>query len=235
MSDFPPPFELKEPEECDEPESCEFIQQLPTALKDAVTEIGFLRKYVHRLPMDEIGVPVYRDELDRTDGDAEKPNFIYKSHKGGIYFHIFPDPAGGRDHYIAIEPSIEHPKIREIMADIEAAMLDYTDELEAARGEEQLGLVLEWCLDTIFKQDPSMELEEIYALPVIDPDAEPDEEGSDEESAEQPVEAATTEAGSEDEEGGGTAVAVAAATRAFRERQPNALDERAHHPRQTTF
>ncbi len=217
MSDFPPPFELKEPEECDEPESCEFIQQLPTALKEVVTEVGFLRKYVHRLPVDEIGLPVYREELERSDGDAEKPNFIYKSHKGGIYFHIYPDPAGGRDHYIAIEPRIDHPQIRELMADIELAMLDYTDELEAARGDEQLGLVLEWCLDSIFKEKPTMELDEIYALPVIDPDAEPEEE-EEEAKAEGDAETAAAEgtavasAGGEDSEeaGGGTAVATEA-------------------------
>ncbi len=215
MSDFPPPFELKDPEECDEPESCEFIQQLPEALRDAVLETGFLRKYVHRLPIDEIGAPVYRDELDRSDGDAEKPNFIYKSHKGGIFFHIYPDPAGGRDHYIAIEPSIEHPRIREIMGDIEEAMLDYTDELEAARGEEQLGLVLEWCLDTVFKEEPTMELEEIYALPVIDPDAEPEPDEDENGEAEEPGEPVAVAAGSEaaaedgDEDGGAVAVAPA--------------------------
>lgn len=176
MSDFPPPFELKEPEPCEEPESCEFIQQLESPLKEAVTENAFLRKYVHRLPVEKIGMPIFREELDRGDGNAEDPNFIYPTAKGGIFAHVFPDPKGGRDHYISIEPSIEHPKIREIMSDIEEGMLDYTDELEAARGDEQLGLVLEWCLDTLFKEQPSMELDEIYALPVIDPDAEPDEE-----------------------------------------------------------
>lgn len=214
MSDFPPPFALQEPEPCDEPESCDFIQQLPTALKDAVMESAFLRKYVHRLPIDEIGLPVYREELERSDSDAEKPNFIYKSHRGGIYFHVFPDPGGKRDHYISIEPSIEHPQIRELMGDIELAMLDYTDELEASRGDEQLGLVLEWCVDTIFKEKPTMSLDEIYALPVIDPDAEPDEEDEDaEEDKEKEAEAkpaaedAEKEADGEDS-GGGAAVAT---------------------------
>lgn len=210
MSDFPTPFKLKEPEPCDEPESCDFIQQLPTALKEAVVESAFLRKYVHRLPIDEIGLPVYREELDRSDGDAEKPNFIYKSHRGGIFFHIFPDPGGQRDFYVAIEPSIEHPQIREIMGDIEMAMLDYTDELEASRGDEQLGLVLEWCLDTIFKQKPTMELDEIYALPVINPDAEPEsEEEKDEATSDtdaNSVEASASASGSDD--GGGAAVAT---------------------------
>lgn len=208
MSDFPTPFELKEPEPCDEPESCDFIQKLPTALKDAVVESAFLRKYVHRLPVDEIGLPVYREELERSDSDAEKPNFIYKSHRGGIYFHVFPDPGGKRDHYIAIEPSIEHPQIRQLMADIEMAMLDYTDELEASRGDEQLGLILEWCLDTVFKQKPAMSLEDIYALPVINPDAEPEPE-EDEKESEDAVEGSAGDVmASGEESGGDTAVAT---------------------------
>lgn len=215
MSDFPPPFELKDPEPCEEPESCEFIQELPSPLKEAVTESAFLRKYVHRLPIDEIGVPTFRPELERSDGDAENPNFIYPTAKGGIFAHVFPDPKGGRDHYISIEPSIEHPKIREIMGDIEEGMLDYTDELEAARGDEQLGLVLEWCLDTLFKEKPSMDLDEIYALPVIDPDAEPEEEekkeAGDEDEDPDVVKAAEVAAslgvGAEGSEAGNVAVA----------------------------
>jgi flagellar protein FlaI len=162
---------MNDPEECDTPETCEFIQGLPTALKNAVTESGFLRKYVHRLPMSEIGAPVYKEELDRSDGDIEKPNLIYKSNKGGIYFHIFADPGGGRDNYIAIEPILEHKQIREIMTDIEEAMLDFTEELEQARGEEQLGHVLEWCLDNVFGQKPEMNIDDIYAIPYKEPGA----------------------------------------------------------------
>ena len=170
----------------------------------------FLRKYVHRLPIEEIGLPVYRQELERSDGDAEKPNFIYATHKGGIFIHIYPDPAGGRDHYIAVEPTIEHRQLREIMADVEQAMLDYTDELETARGEEQLGLVLEWCLDTIFGEKPSMELDEIFALPVIDPNAEEDEPEPKPQAAAEELEAASgdEEVTPSDDSGGGTATAT---------------------------
>ena len=206
MSDFAPPFELNEPEDCDTPETCEFIQALPTALKEATIESGFLRKYVHRLPISEIGTPVYKDELDRADGDIEKPNLIYKSNKGGIFFHIFADPGGGRDHYIAIEPVLEHRQIREIMADIEEAMLDFPEELEAARGEEQLGLVLEWCIDTIFGQKPEMSLDDIYALPVKDPGAVDD--GKDEVEVESDSD--TDEGVASLSEGGSGGAAVAA-------------------------
>lgn len=209
MSDFPPIFDLKEPEDCETPEACDFIQSLPDELKDATIEVPFLRKYVHRLPIEEIGMPLYKEELDRSDGDIEKPNLIYKSAKGGIFFHVFADPDGGRDHYIAIEPILEHPQIREIMDDIEEAMLDFTEELEQARGEEQLGLVLEWCLDTVFGRKPEVSLDDVYALPVKDPGAvdEPEDSGSKEDgSTEADVDGIPSDEGIAS--GGDTAVAV---------------------------
>ena len=178
MAYFPPPFEMKEPEICDDPENCEYIASLPTALREAVTESPFLRKYVHRLPVAEIGIPVFRDDLDRSDADTKKPNIIHRALHGGTFVHIFSDPKGGRDNYIAIEPTVEHPNLNEIMLDIEEAMLDYTDELDAVRGDEQLGLVLRWSLDSILGQEPEMELEEILALPVKNPDAEDEEKPS---------------------------------------------------------
>lgn len=215
MTNFPPPFDLKEPESCDDPDSCEFVQQLPSGLKKAVTGSPFLRKYVHRLPIEEIGLPVFREELERSDSDAEKPNFIYPTAKGGIFAHVFPDPKGARDYYISIEPVIEHPQVREIMTDIETGMLDYTDELEASRGDEQLGLILEWCLDTLFGEKPTMELDDIYALPVIDPDAEKEKEKPEAKKevaksadGEDPSESVTASLSDSDEEGGGTATAT---------------------------
>ncbi len=165
MSNFPLPFNVQVAEEkCDDPESCEFVGSLPTALKEAALGAPFLMKYLHQLPISEIGMPVYRTDLDRGDGDAEKPNFIYPARVGGTFVQVIGDPAGGRPIYIAIEPSLEHPKMQEIMSDIEEALLDYTDELEAAQGEAQLGPVLAWALDNIFGQTPEMEIEEILAI-----------------------------------------------------------------------
>jgi len=149
---------------CD-PESCELVQQLPTALKEIALETSFLMRYLHTLPIAEIGIPVYHEELEGDDGDAENPNFIYKANSGVIFFHVFPDPEGIRDWLISIEPSVEHPKFPAIMADIEEGLIEYTDELESAEGDQQLGAMLRWALCHIFKQPVEMELSEILALP----------------------------------------------------------------------
>lgn len=146
-------------------ESCELVQQLPTALREAALENSFLLRYLHGLPIAEIGIPTYHEELEKSDGDEDSPNIIYKAHAGGTFIHVFADPEGIRDWYIAIEPSAEHPKFPQIMADIEEGLIEYTDELEAAEGDQQLTGILRWVLAHIFKQPVEMEIDEILALP----------------------------------------------------------------------
>ncbi|MDA1280979.1 MAG: type II/IV secretion system ATPase subunit [Chloroflexi bacterium] len=166
MAVFELPFSVVDAtgHECDK-ENCELVQQLSPELAEVALQNSFLLRYLHTLPVDEIGVPIYHEELARTDGDEENPNFIYKAHAGGTFVHIFPDPEGIRDWYIAIEPSVEHPQFPKIMADIEESLIEYTNELESAQGDQQLGAMLRWTLAHIFKQPVEMELWEIMALP----------------------------------------------------------------------
>ncbi len=150
--------------ECDK-ETCELVQQLPTALRDVALKTSFLLRYLHTLPVAEIGIPIYHEELEGGDGDEESPNFIYKANSGVIFFHVFSDPEGIRDWLIAIEPSVEHPEFPKIMADIEEGLIEYTDELESAEGDQQLSGMLRWTLAHIFKQPVEMELDAILDLP----------------------------------------------------------------------
>ena len=166
MAVFELPFNVLDASEhvCDK-ETCELVQQLPTALREVALANSFLLRYLHTLPVAEIGIPIYHEELEKDDGDEESPNFIYKANSGVIFMHVFPDPEGIRDWLIAIEPSVEHPQFPKIMADIEEGLIEYTDELESAEGDQQLGAMLRWTLCHIFRQPVEMELDEILALP----------------------------------------------------------------------
>ncbi|MBT3994388.1 MAG: type II/IV secretion system ATPase subunit [Chloroflexi bacterium] len=166
MAVFELPFNVVDASdhECDR-ESCEIVQQLPTALKEAALDYSFLLRYLHTLPIAEIGLPIYHEELEKSDGDEEVPNFIYKANSGEIFFHVYPDPEGIRDWLIAIEPSVEHPKFPQIMSDIEEGLIEYTNELESAIGDQQLAATLRWTLAHIFKQPVEMSLDDIQALP----------------------------------------------------------------------
>jgi flagellar protein FlaI len=204
---FELPFNVIDPgdHECDA-ETCELIQQLPTALREVALANSFLLRYLHTLPVAEIGIPVYHPELEKDDGDEENPNFIYKANSGVIFMHVFADPEGIRDWLIAIEPSVEHPKFPQIMSDIEEGLIQYTNELESAEGDQQLGAMLRWTLCHIFRQPIEMEIDEILNLPKgflgeVTEDEEEDlalTDGEDDTEAE--------------ENGGSTAVAVATKT-----------------------
>ncbi len=93
MAVFELPFNLIDvaDHECDH-ESCELVQQLPTALREVALENSFLLRYVHTLPVAEIGMPLYHEELEKNEGDEEKPNIIYKAHAGGTFIHVYADP-----------------------------------------------------------------------------------------------------------------------------------------------
>ena len=212
MAVFELPFNVVDASdhECDR-ESCELVQQLPTALKEAAFEYSFLLRYLHTLPIAEIGLPIYHEELEKSDGDEESPNFIYKANTGEIFFHTYPDPEGIRDWLIAIEPSVEHPQFPAIMADIEEAMIEYTAELESAEGDQQLAAMLRWTLAKIFKQPIEMEFEDILKLPKGFAGEKIEEE---EESEEGDLALAKGENSAVAEQNGSTAVAVAEKTEA---------------------
>jgi flagellar protein FlaI len=133
-----------------DPATCEFFNSLAKPMQEAARQSIFLMKYLHRLPVAQTGMPVFKEKLARSDGETEAPNFIYPAKAGGIFLHVAADPEGGRDWYMAIEPSLDHPKFREIMADVEGSILDYTDVLEAAASEAALGVALDWSLDRVF-------------------------------------------------------------------------------------
>ena len=88
--------------------TCPLFKMLPTPLQEKSQDNEFLMDYLHTLPVDEIGIPEYYEQLDRSLGDLKSPNLIYPI-KEGLYVHIYPDPEDSRDFYIAIEPGILSP------------------------------------------------------------------------------------------------------------------------------
>lgn len=185
MANFPYPFKELEIVERFEtaPLDSPLFQELPEEFQEAVRRDPHLMKYILKFPIDELGMPLYRPQLERSDGESASPSFIYPV-GSGLYVHILADPEKGRDYYIAIEPAIEHPQLAEINADVEECLLDFTEDLRNAKDEETLRRVLDRSLDIIFgRKVGDLVLEE----------DEPDEDG---EQSEDTAAAA---------EGGGTA------------------------------
>ena len=84
---------------------CPVFKLLPAPLQKESKDNEFLLDYIHTIPVDEVGIPEYYQELDRKLSDRKSPNLIYAI-GGGLYVHIYPDPTDSRDYYIAIEPGM---------------------------------------------------------------------------------------------------------------------------------
>jgi flagellar protein FlaI len=100
---------------------------LSKELREACEQSPHLAEYLRRLPLDEAGIPAYHLKLTRSLSQLEELNLIYPLEQG-LYVHIYPDPAGARDHYICIEPTIV-ADIEEPFALVEERLIAWAEEI----------------------------------------------------------------------------------------------------------
>ena len=80
-----------------DPFQCPLFKTLPQGLQEGAQEHPHLMRYLHILPADDYGLPVYREELTRADGENKFANVIYPGKRRGVFTHIYPDPQDARD------------------------------------------------------------------------------------------------------------------------------------------
>src|SRR6185437_13026617 len=85
---------------------CPIHNILAPELRVEAEQAPHLMSYLHKVPMGEFGVPVYYPQVSRKMGDIKEPNLIYPV-GNNTFIHIFPDNAGARNYYIAIEPTAD--------------------------------------------------------------------------------------------------------------------------------
>ena len=116
-------------------ESCALYRMLPANAKDYVKESPHLLEYLHILPVNTVGIPLFLSELKRDLKSMENPNIIYPVNET-TFIHIFPDPNDVRNWYIPIEPAFLH-SVKEILPVIEEKLIDMIDALEEEPVTEQ--------------------------------------------------------------------------------------------------
>ena len=122
------------------PASCPIHGILAPELREQADANPHLMAYLHRVPMAEFGVPEYFPEISRKMGDLKEPNLIYPVGQN-TFIHIFPETAGDRNWYIAIEPGSD--KIIELLEQMEFRLLDFVEILaEATTPEEKTAVLL---------------------------------------------------------------------------------------------
>jgi flagellar protein FlaI len=111
-------------------------------LREACERSPHLAEYLRRLPLDEAGIPAYYPKLTRSLSLLEKRNLIYPLEQG-LYVHIYPDPAGARDHYICIEPTTV-ADIEEPLALVEERLIAWAEEIgRIENDDEKQGFLLQ--------------------------------------------------------------------------------------------
>ena len=113
---------------------CPVFKMLPAPLQEQSKEHEFLLDYIHMLPVEDVGIPEYHNELNRKLGDTKNPNLIYPV-GGGLYVHIYPDPQDSRDYYIAIEPGMLNDD-RGLVEDLEDHLVDHVEDLDDTGGAQ---------------------------------------------------------------------------------------------------
>lgn len=116
-------------------ESCALYRMLPANARDYVKASPHLLEYLHILPVNTVGIPLFLSELKRDLKSMENPNIIYPVNET-TFIHIFPDPNDVRNWYIPIEPSFLH-SVKEILPVIEEKLIDMIDALDEEPVTEQ--------------------------------------------------------------------------------------------------
>jgi len=138
------------------------LSRFPEALQRLAKEKPFLRAYLEGLPLDEFGVPQYYPELSRALGSLTMRNLIYPI-KQGLFVHIYPDPAGERDHYIPITPELP-VDVRALMQEVDIKLLDWAQEIGQAEDAKRAEVFLA-CLDRICTTRPGSNNGQIRVTP----------------------------------------------------------------------
>ena len=143
------PFEPREVEDQHGEDlfKCPFFRTLPQPLQEGTQGHPHLLEYLHMLPVEELGLPEYKETLSRKDGDIKLPNIIYPV-GSGIFTHICADEEDARDHYISIEPSLTI-ELGDMMTRVEERLLDFFGVLDDVKTDEEKKEALLYCVDKI--------------------------------------------------------------------------------------
>jgi len=135
------PFAIDaEAEDCKNDSSCSLRSLLPDDLREQAEQAPHLMEYLHLVPVKDLGVPDYFEDINRKHSDIDNPNLIYRVNDE-IFVHIFPDKEDARDYYVAIEPAMIQD-LQVIIHQMERRLLDYVEDLQAADTDEEKAEVL---------------------------------------------------------------------------------------------
>lgn len=126
---------------------CRTCAAIAPELRDQFEEYPHLSRYVHTIPIEEFGVPVYAEKLDRSMGADENTNYIYPV-GNAVFAHIVSDPHDARNWYVPIEPVILS-NYDELMAIIEELLVEAVHKFQQPSTPEEQKEVLLHSLERV--------------------------------------------------------------------------------------
>ena len=146
---LPYKVEVSEETHGGDPFACSLYKMLPKQMQETSQERPYLLEYLHGVPVQDVGVPEYHEQLSGKLRDKKDLNLIYPV-GGGIFVHVMEDPQGGRSFYISIEPKLS-PELNEseLVKRIERELVAYAMDFEGAETVDERREVLEGLLDSI--------------------------------------------------------------------------------------
>lgn len=116
-------------------ESSALFRMLPANAKEYVKQAPHLLEYLHILPVNTYGIPLFLSELKKDLKGMKNPNLIYPVTEN-IFVHILQDPNDVRNYYIPIEPSFLS-SVNQFVPALEYKMIDLIDALETDPATEK--------------------------------------------------------------------------------------------------
>ncbi|NLM29557.1 MAG: type II/IV secretion system ATPase subunit [Methanomicrobiales archaeon] len=140
-------------------ESCALYRMLPANARSYVRDSPHLLEYLHILPVNTVGIPLFLSELKRDLKSMENPNIIYPV-SDTTFIHIFPDPDDVRNWYIPIEPSFLH-STKAIVPVVEEKLIDMIDVLEEEplTAEARIRVLKNFIQQLVYIKQPGEEID----------------------------------------------------------------------------
>jgi flagellar protein FlaI len=107
-----------------------------------------LFRYVHSLPVNEIGVPQFYRKLERKLGEAGLPNIIYPV-GNATFAHVLADPQDARNYYIPVEPVLSGEELRPVLEAVEDRLVEEVTKFPQPTTAEERRQLLEEALKRV--------------------------------------------------------------------------------------
>lgn len=120
--------------------SCPLLAQMPAQLREAAEAAPHLFRYLHAIPVEEIGLPEYHAELSYELAKLSSMNVLYPV-GDLVYVHICSDPDDTYGHYVSVEPGFG-VDLEPLLQSIEDGLVGSIERLAQAASAEDLSKAL---------------------------------------------------------------------------------------------